>query len=87
MYVYDFFIYHLHPFGIATGAQELPKKLKKSEMDEYFKMTDVRDRAPDVTKPTKNKKKKKRKHSSTTTTTTKKPSDESKSSSYSQEEE
>lgn len=79
MYVYDFFIYHLRPFGIATASQEVPRKLKKSEMVEKFKESERHDRAPDVTKFTKKKKKKSK-------TTTEKPESKSSSSEESRKE-
>lgn len=41
MYVLDYLIYHLRPYGIVTNSQPLPEKLAISDMIDRFEKSDT----------------------------------------------
>lgn len=40
MYVLDYLIYHLRPYGIVTHSQPLPEKLTVSDMSSQFEKSE-----------------------------------------------
>lgn len=41
MYVLDYLIYHLRPYGIVTHSQPLPEKLTISDMNSRFEKSET----------------------------------------------